>query len=50
MSTRCPKQGQRVEVPPYVNDRWACLPLYGGYITNIYVRSPDNRFPGVSLH
>ncbi|MFI5793138.1 hypothetical protein [Streptomyces sp. NPDC051677] len=46
---RCQKQGQQVEVPPYVNDWWAYLPLYGGYITNIYVRSPDNRLPGVPL-
>ncbi|WP_329224181.1 hypothetical protein OG352_04050 [Streptomyces sp. NBC_01485] len=47
--TRCQKQGQRVEVPPYVNDWWAYLPLYGGYITNIYVRSPDKQLPGVPL-
>ncbi|WP_454321119.1 hypothetical protein [Streptomyces phaeoluteigriseus] len=46
---RCQKQGRRVEVPPYVNDWWAYLPLYGGYITNIYVRSPDNTLPGVPL-
>ncbi|SHI50705.1 hypothetical protein [Streptomyces sp. 3214.6] len=46
---RCQKQGQQVEVPPYVNDWWAYLPLYGGYITNIYVRSPDNQLPGVPL-
>ncbi|MET9505626.1 hypothetical protein ABZY42_28540 [Streptomyces sp. NPDC006622] len=46
---RCQKQGQRVEVPPYVNDWWAYLPLYGGYVTNIYVRSPDNRLPDVPL-
>ncbi|MFE6488405.1 hypothetical protein ACFVGN_36485 [Streptomyces sp. NPDC057757] len=46
---RCEKQGQRVEVPPYVNDWWAYLPLYGGYITNIYVQSPDNQLPGVPL-
>ncbi|OQD57604.1 hypothetical protein BM536_002430 [Streptomyces phaeoluteigriseus] len=44
---RCQRQGQQVEVPPYVNDWWARLPLYGGYITNIYVRSPDNVLPGV---
>ncbi|MEV1065944.1 hypothetical protein [Streptomyces sp. NPDC050263] len=46
---RCQKQGRRVEVPPYVNDWWAYLPLYGGYLTNIYVRSPENRLPDVPL-
>ncbi|MFI6340282.1 hypothetical protein [Streptomyces sp. NPDC050535] len=46
---RCEKQGQQVEVPPYVNDWWAYLPLYGGYVTNIYVQSPDNQLPGVPL-
>ncbi|SEP95920.1 hypothetical protein SAMN04487983_1002275 [Streptomyces sp. yr375] len=46
---RCQKQGQRVEVPPYANDWWAYLPLYGGYLTNIYVRSPDNQLPGVPV-
>lgn len=46
---RCQKQGQRVEVPPYTNDWWAYLPLYGGYITNIYVQSPDNQLPGVRV-
>ncbi|MCX4760285.1 hypothetical protein OG562_04670 [Streptomyces sp. NBC_01275] len=49
VSVSCQKQGQRVEVPPYVNEWWAYLPLYGGYITNIYVRSPDNELPGVPL-
>ncbi|MEV7342212.1 hypothetical protein [Streptomyces sp. NPDC093544] len=46
---RCQKQGERVEVPPYTNDWWAYLPLYGGYLTNIYVQSPDNQLPGVPL-
>ncbi|MEV6614996.1 hypothetical protein AB0N31_14250 [Streptomyces sp. NPDC051051] len=46
---RCQKQGRRVEVPPYVNDWWAHLPLYGGCITNIHVRSPDDRLPDVPL-
>jgi hypothetical protein len=26
---------------------WAYLPLYSGYMTNIYVSSPDNKLPGV---
>ncbi|MFF4522670.1 D-alanyl-D-alanine carboxypeptidase family protein [Streptomyces bluensis] len=43
----CQERGQEVEVPPYRNDWWAYLPLYGGYITNIYVRSPDNKLPNV---
>jgi hypothetical protein len=45
----CQKQGQRVEVPPYSNDWWAYLPLYGGYVTNIYMSSPDNELPGVPV-
>jgi len=44
---RCQKRGQEVVVPPYRNDWWAFLPEYGGYITNIYIRSPENRLPGV---
>lgn len=43
----CQKQGQLVEIPPYSNDWWAYLPKYGGYMTNIYVNSPDNKLPGV---
>ncbi|MGW2256273.1 hypothetical protein ACWCXE_00035 [Streptomyces sp. NPDC001780] len=43
----CQKRGQRVDVPPYSNDWWAYLPLYGGYVTNIYMRSPDNQLPNV---
>lgn len=43
----CQQQGERVSVPPYVNDWWAYLPQYGGWITNIYIESPDNVLPGV---
>jgi hypothetical protein len=43
----CQKRGQTVSVPPYTNDWWAYLPQYGGYMTNIYVDTPDNRIPGV---
>ncbi|MFP8883537.1 hypothetical protein [Streptomyces mangrovi] len=43
----CQKRGQTVSVPPYTNDWWAYLPQYGGYMTNIYVATPDNRIPGV---
>ncbi|MFC8226498.1 hypothetical protein [Streptomyces sp. NPDC057287] len=43
----CQKQGGQVSVPPYVNDWWAYLPQYGGWITNIYVTSPGNALPGV---
>ncbi|WP_149180018.1 hypothetical protein [Streptomyces sp. TRM49041] len=45
----CQKRGRQVSVPPYVNDWWAHLPQYGGYMTNIYVKSPDNRVPGVPV-
>ncbi|MFJ3669620.1 hypothetical protein ACIPSE_24505 [Streptomyces sp. NPDC090106] len=43
----CQKQGQRVDVPPYSNDWWAYLPQYGGWISNIYISTPDNRIPDV---
>ncbi|MFJ8631926.1 hypothetical protein [Streptomyces sp. NPDC093568] len=43
----CQKRGEEVEVPPYTNDWWAYLPQYGGWISNIYVSSPDNRIPDV---
>ncbi|MDQ0935773.1 hypothetical protein QFZ49_005745 [Streptomyces turgidiscabies] len=43
----CQKKGQTVSVPPYTNDWWAYLPQYGGYISNIYISSPDNRLPDV---
>ncbi|MFV2117357.1 hypothetical protein ACE14D_02480 [Streptomyces sp. Act-28] len=45
----CQKPGQEVAVPPYTNAWWAYLPQYGGYITNIYVSSPDDRLPGVPV-
>ncbi|MDN3265786.1 hypothetical protein QWJ26_39535 [Streptomyces sp. CSDS2] len=44
---RCQARGDEVTVPPYTNDWWAFLPQYGGYITNIYFTSPDNKLPGV---
>ncbi|MET9390361.1 hypothetical protein ABZY20_08090 [Streptomyces sp. NPDC006624] len=43
----CQVRGQEVSVPPYTNDWWAYLPQYGGYMSNIYVSSPDNRLPDV---
>ncbi|MDL5205774.1 hypothetical protein [Streptomyces sp. ALI-76-A] len=43
----CQERGQVVSVPPYTNDWWAYLPQYGGYISNIYISSPDNRLPDV---
>ncbi|MFB8118112.1 hypothetical protein [Streptomyces sp. NPDC055962] len=43
----CQQQGGQVSVPPYVNDWWAYLPQYGGWITNVYVTSPGNTLPGV---
>ncbi|MFJ4840213.1 hypothetical protein [Streptomyces sp. NPDC088746] len=42
----CQRQGGQVSVPPYVNDWWAYLPQYGGWITNIYVISSGNTLPG----
>jgi hypothetical protein len=45
----CQKRGQQVSVPPYVNDWWAYLPQHGGYMTNIYLSSPDNQVPGVPV-
>ncbi|MEV3930473.1 hypothetical protein [Streptomyces sp. NPDC049944] len=44
----CQQQGGQVSVPPYVNDWWAYLPQYGGWITNIYLSSPGDTLPGVS--
>ncbi|MEU6059269.1 hypothetical protein [Streptomyces sp. NPDC047097] len=46
---RCQKRGQEVSVPPYVNDWWAHLPQYGGYMTNIYLSVPENQVPGVPV-
>lgn len=43
----CQVRGQVVNVPPYTNDWWAYLPQYKGYISNIYISSPDNRLPNV---
>lgn len=45
----CQKEGQTVSVPPYTNQWWAYLPQYGGYVTNIYISSPDNQLPGVPV-
>ncbi|MEU9572612.1 hypothetical protein AB0D62_22640 [Streptomyces massasporeus] len=43
----CQVRGEVVSVPPYTNEWWAYLPQYGGYISNIYISSPDNRLPNV---
>ncbi|MFE6175702.1 hypothetical protein [Streptomyces sp. NPDC056464] len=43
----CQARGEQVEVPPYTNDWWAYLPQYGGWVSNIYMSSPDNRLPDV---
>ncbi|MFI8890421.1 hypothetical protein [Streptomyces paradoxus] len=43
----CQTRGEEVSVPPYTNDWWAYLPQYGGFISNIYISSPDNRLPNV---
>lgn len=44
----CQTRGETVSVPPYTNDWWAYLPQYGGYVSNIYMSSPDNQLPGVA--
>ncbi|MES5820711.1 hypothetical protein [Streptomyces sp. RG80] len=43
----CQARGEEVQVPPYTNDWWAYLPQYGGWISNIYISSPDNKMPDV---
>jgi hypothetical protein len=43
----CQVFGEQVVVDPYVNPWWAYLPQYGGYMTNIYINSPDNRLPNI---
>ncbi|GID94293.1 SH3 domain-containing protein [Amorphoplanes digitatis] len=43
----CQKLGEEVVVSPYRNPWWAYLPQFGGYMTNIYISSPDNRLPNV---
>jgi len=43
----CQQRGEEVVVDPYRNPWWAYLPQFGGYLTNIYVDSPDNRLPDV---
>ncbi|NNN31089.1 hypothetical protein HLK59_12035 [Streptomyces sp. S3(2020)] len=43
----CQARGQVVNVPPYTNDWWAYLPQYNGWISNIYINSPDNKMPDV---
>ncbi|WP_416981305.1 hypothetical protein [Streptomyces sp. T028] len=43
----CQARGEEVHVPPYTNDWWAYLPQYDGWISNIYINSPDNKMPDV---
>ena len=43
----CQKLGEEVVVSPYRNPWWAYLPQFGGYMTNIYINSPDNRLPNI---
>lgn len=43
----CQARGQVVDVPPYTNEWWAYLPQYNGWISNIYINSPDNKMPDV---
>jgi hypothetical protein len=44
----CQKAGELVDAEGYQNEWWAHLPERGGYMTNIYVRSPGNKLPGVA--
>lgn len=48
VAVRCQKAGELVDAEGYQNEWWAYLPERGGYMTNIYVRSPGNKLPGVS--
>jgi len=48
VSVRCQKIGERVQAEGYENEWWAYLPERDGYMTNIYISSPDNKLPGVS--
>ncbi|MFG3513219.1 hypothetical protein [Streptomyces bobili] len=43
----CQARGEEVSVPPYTNEWWAYLPQYNGWISNIYINSPDNKMPDV---
>ncbi|MFF7458649.1 hypothetical protein [Kitasatospora sp. NPDC008115] len=45
----CQKQGESLSVPSCLNDWWAYLPQYGGYVTNIHLQSPGNQLPGVGV-
>jgi hypothetical protein len=47
VAVKCQKKGQLVHIDQYTNDWWAYLPDRGGYMTNIYVRSPGSKLPGV---
>ena len=49
VEVECQQRGEEVVVEPYRNDWWAYLPEYGGYMTNIYIHSPDNELPDVPL-
>lgn len=47
VAVQCQQAGELVSVEGYQNNWWAYLPERGGYMTNIYVSSPDNKLPGV---
>jgi hypothetical protein len=47
VAVRCQRVGQLVEAEGYRNEWWAYLPERGGYMSNIYISSPDNKLPGV---
>ncbi|PRY30602.1 SH3 domain-containing protein [Pseudosporangium ferrugineum] len=47
VAVRCQRLGELVRAEGYENAWWAYLPERGGYMTNIYVSSPDNKLPGV---
>jgi beta-lactamase family protein len=47
VAVRCQQAGEVVDAEGYRNEWWAYLPERGGYLTNIYMSSPDNKLPGV---
>lgn len=45
----CQKQGDTVTAEGYTNNWWAKLRDQGGFISNIYISSPDAKLSGVPL-
>lgn len=47
VEVKCQKRGEKVTVDGHTNDAWSLLPAYGGYISNIFIDTPDAWLPGV---